>query len=69
MGLETSHFRVIELGREGSQFLFSIRQMPCQKLLCQTVANVGVKSFHIVTHSSTASFSIKTSFCETNNIV
>ena len=32
------------------------------------MANVGVKLFHIVTHIYAASFSIKTSSCETNNI-
>ena len=56
MGLGTSRFQVIVLCREGSQFLFSIREISCQKLLYQTVVNVGVKRFHIVTHSSAASF-------------
>ena len=43
MGLETLRFRIKALWREGLQFLLSIRQMSCQKPLCQTVANVGVK--------------------------
>ena len=62
MGLGRSRFRVITLWREGSQFIFSIKQIPYQKLLCQTVANIDVKLFHIVTHSYVASFWIKTSF-------
>ena len=32
-------------------------------------SHFGVKRFHIVTYSYCASFSIKTSFSETNNIV
>ena len=38
------------------------------KISCQIVATVGVKHFHIVTHSYAASFLVKTSFCKTNNI-
>ena len=45
MGLETLRFRIKALWREGLQFLLSIREMSCQKPLCQTVANVGVKRF------------------------
>ena len=55
-------FRVIMLWREGSQYLFFIRQILCQKCLCQTVASGGVKHFHIVMHSYAASFSIKQVF-------
>ena len=62
MMLGTSRFQVITVWRWGSQFLFSIRQLSGQKLLCQVVPNVGVKRFHIVTHSYAALFSIKTSF-------
>ena len=62
MGLGTSCFQVMTLWRGGWPFLFSIRQISCQKLLCQTVANVGVKRFHIVTHSYAASILIKTFF-------
>ena len=55
-------FRVIMLWREGSQYLFFIRQILCQKCLCQTVASGGVKHFHIVMCSYAASFSIKQVF-------
>ena len=48
MALGTSHFRVITLWRGKLQFLFSARQIPCQKVWCQIMANVGVKRFHIV---------------------
>ena len=68
MGLGTSRFQVIRLWSGGWQFLFSVGQISCQKLLCQIGANVGMKRFHIVTHSCAASFSIKTCFYETNNI-
>ena len=74
IGLETSRFWVTTHWRGGqgdmgwSQFLFTIREISCQKVLCQIVANVGVKSFHIVTHSFVASFSIKPSFCAIKNI-
>ena len=70
MRLRTSRFQVIMLSREGPKFLFSVRQLSCQNILCQTVASVGVKRFHIVTHSSilyVVLFSIKTSSCETDN--
>ena len=68
MGLGTSLFQVIKLRRDASQFLFFVRQMSCQKILCQIVANVGVKRFHIVTHSYADLFSIKTGSGETFNI-
>ena len=62
MELGTLRFRVITLWRRVSQPLFSIRQISCQTILCQIVANVGVKRIHIVTHNYAASFSIKTTF-------
>ena len=68
MGLGMLCFQVILLWREGSQVLFSIRQISCQKCLCQTVASGGVKHFHIVIYSHAASFSIKISVCEASNI-
>ena len=47
---------------------FSIREISFQNILCQIVANVDMKRFHMVTHSYAALFSIKTNSCETNKI-
>ena len=58
MGLGTSRCQITTVWRGNHKFLFSIRHVSCQKLLGQTVANVGVKRFHTVTQSSAASISI-----------
>ena len=54
--------------KEGHTFLFSTCQIFCQKLLYHIIAMLALKRFRIVTHCYTASFSIKTLFCKTNNI-
>ena len=41
----------------GHKFLFSTRQISCQKLLCHIVTTNCLKRFHIVTQSFAASFS------------
>ena len=59
-GCGTSRFRVMAL--------FSAGQVFCHKLLYHIVAVITLRRFRIVTHCYTASFSIKTLFCKTNNI-
>ena len=50
------------LWKRACKFLFSTGQACGQKILCQIVASINKKRFHIVTHSTAASFSIKTLF-------
>ena len=68
MGLWNLTFSSYVAWKGGHKFLFSTGQIFCQKLLYHTIAIICLKCFRIVTHCYTASFSIKTLFCKTNNI-
>ena len=61
-GCENSRFRVMAF------FYFLQNKHLVKKLLYHIVAMIVLKRFRIVTHCCTASFSIKTFFCKTNNI-
>ena len=64
-----AHFSNFGALKWGHTFLFSIEQIFCPKLLYHFVAMIVLKRFRIVTHCCAASFSIKTLFCKTNNII
>ena len=55
-------FQAITLWKRAHKFLFYKGQVCSQKLLCQIVANINVKRFHIVIHSNAATFSMKMVF-------
>ena len=61
-------FKVMALRKSAHNFVFSKGQACSQKNFRQIVVNANVKHFHLVKHSTAASFSIKTIFYETNNI-
>ena len=69
MGLWNLTFPSYGTLKRGHTFLFSTRQIFCQKILYHVVAMVVLKRFRVVTHCCTASFSIKTFFGKTNNIL
>ena len=50
------------------KFLFWIRRSLYENKTCQFVAFINMERFHMFTDFYAASFSIKISFCETNNV-
>lgn len=50
------------------KFLFWIRRSLYENKTCQFVAFINMEHFHMFTDFYAASFSIKISFCETNNV-
>ena len=68
MGLWNLAFPSYGALKRGHTLLFPTGQIFSQKLLYHIVAIIVLKRFRIVTHCCAASFSIKSSFCKTNNI-
>ena len=68
MGLWSLTFPSYGTLKTGDTFLLSTEQIFCQNLVYHITAMIVLKRFRIVTHCWAASFSIKTSFCKTNNI-
>ena len=61
-------FKVMALRKSAHNFVFSKGQACSLKNFRQIVVNANVKHFHLVKHSTAASFSLNTFFYETNNI-